>query len=388
VRAAAPRLPTTTVPPPAKPKYGLAVVSALIAIAALVVGSSKGVSVHSVHLHEELIAWICAGGFLVFGSIASRRFASQIGRVLHVGGGPTAGAAIRLILTIVGLIIVVIVTLGLAGVNVSHLLAAGAITGVVIGIAAQQSLGNVFAGIVLIVAQPFTVGERIRVRSGSFGGVFDGEVRSLGLTYVDILTDDGPLKVPNLGMLASAVGPAPVQTERPDPKALYVDHSVPKRPPRTGPPHPQRRPVRTGGTRLPREIIRRMREQRAATAGGTGSDEGGTLFAPGSLAGLFGANDPRAAPRADPSPTDGTTPSDGTNIGNGATPTKDATPGRGTAEGEGTTAPGGASSTPGDATSPLPDQAPRPPGTPRQAGSADPRARRLGPGRLDRPDDD
>lgn len=375
MRAAAPRFPTTTVPPPAKPKYGLAVMSALIAIAALVVGSSKGVSVHSAHLHEELKAWICAGAFLFFGSIASRRFASQVGRVLHVGGGPTAGAAIRLILTIVGLIIVVIVTLGLAGVNVSHLLAAGAVTGVVIGIAAQQSLGNVFAGIVLIVAQPFTVGERIRVRSGSFGGVFDGEVRSLGLTYVDILTDDGPLKVPNLGMLASAVGPAPILTERPDPKDLYVDHTVPKRPPRTGPPHPQRRPARTGGSRLPRDIIRRMREQRGATAGGTGSDEGGTLFAPGSLAGLFGANDPHVGRRGDHPGTDPATPDDRASAGDGGTTGDDATP-------------PGAIATPSDTASPPPDQTPRPPGTPRRAGSADPRPRRLGPGRLERPDQD
>ncbi|MGH9299148.1 MAG: mechanosensitive ion channel domain-containing protein, partial [Acidimicrobiales bacterium] len=236
------------------------------AIAAIVVKANRHGSISSDKLDLRLTAVLTAVGFLVFASIAVRRFASQIGRLVHQGGGPTAGAAIRLILTIVGLIIVVIVTIIMLGVNVTHLLAAGAITGVVIGIAAQQSLGNVFAGIVLMVARPFTVGQRIRIRSGSFGGIFDGEVRALGLTYVDLVTDDGPLKVPNLGMLAAAVGPAPESRKSPDPRDLYVNRSTPKRPPRAGQAHANRRTPPRDGARLPREIIRRVRAQHAAHA--------------------------------------------------------------------------------------------------------------------------
>jgi len=83
----------------------------------------------------------------------------------------------------------------------------GALTGVVVGIAAQQSLGNVFVGLVLLLARPFTVGDHIRIRAGALGGEFDGTVRAISLTYVTVDTGDGPLHVPNSGVLAAAVGP-------------------------------------------------------------------------------------------------------------------------------------------------------------------------------------
>ena len=92
-----------------------------------------------------------------------------------------------------------------------------------------------------MVARPFSVGQRIRIRSGAFGGIFDAEVRGMGLTHVELMTDDGPLKLPNLGMLAAAVGPAPEPVKDPDAKTLYVDRSLDKRPPRVAPPHGSRR---------------------------------------------------------------------------------------------------------------------------------------------------
>jgi small-conductance mechanosensitive channel len=97
--------------------------------------------------------------------------------------------------------------LSMLSIPIGHLLLGGAIAGVVIGIAAQQSLGNVFAGFVLLLARPFAVGNHIRVRSGALGGEFYGTVTSVSLTYVSVLTDDGMLKVPNSSVLAAAVGP-------------------------------------------------------------------------------------------------------------------------------------------------------------------------------------
>jgi small-conductance mechanosensitive channel len=97
--------------------------------------------------------------------------------------------------------------MSMLSIPVGHLLLGGAIAGVVIGIAAQQSLGNVFAGMVLLMARPFAVGNRIRVRSGALGGEFYGTVTAMSLTYVSVLTDQGLLKVPNSSLLAAAVGP-------------------------------------------------------------------------------------------------------------------------------------------------------------------------------------
>ena len=254
------------IPLPPRPHWKLAVVSALIAIAALALHQAEGVSL-LVKGRGDFAPHVWTAGtsgvFLVFGSIAVRRFATQIGRLVHVGAGPTAANAISLVATITGLLVVVITTIILLGVSPTKLLAAAGITGVILGLAAQQSLGNVFAGIVLMVARPFSVGQRIRIRSGSFGGIFDGEVQGMGLTYVELLTDDGPLRVPNLGMLAAAVGPAPQAPPDPAATSLYVNRSLPKRPPRSASPHAARRPYREPVVRRPREIIRRMRERRA-----------------------------------------------------------------------------------------------------------------------------
>ena len=113
----------------------------------------------------------------------------------------------RMLVTGFGYAIALIGMLSMLSIPVGHLLLGGAIAGVVIGIAAQQSLGNVFAGLVLLMARPFAVGNRIRVRSGALGGEFYGTVTAMSLTYVSVLTDEGTLKVPNSSLLAAAVGP-------------------------------------------------------------------------------------------------------------------------------------------------------------------------------------
>ena len=113
-------------------------------------------------------------------------------------------------ISVAGYILILILTLDLLGVSVQHLLLGGTIVGVVLGIALQQILANVFAGVVLLMAHPFSVGRRIRIKSGSLGGELVGLVTNVILTYVVLELEDGPLNVPNAGVLAAAVGPAPV----------------------------------------------------------------------------------------------------------------------------------------------------------------------------------
>ncbi|MHB8246025.1 MAG: mechanosensitive ion channel family protein [Acidimicrobiales bacterium] len=283
-RSLAPLTTLSTVPLPPRPRWKLAATSALIAIAALALRQAEGASLlqHGSNLvTKHLWTALASGAFLVFGAIAIRRVATQVSRVVHVGAGPTAANALRVILTIVGLVVIVIVTIIMVGVNPTKLLAAAGVTGVIIGLAAQQSLGNVFAGLVLMIARPFTVGQRVRVRSGSFGGIFDGEVLAMGLTYVEFMTDDGFLRVPNLGILAAAVGPAPKVEQKPEQKSLYVNTALPKRPPRSQAPHGARRPPRQprakATVRRPREIIRQMRQRRSEPGEGpVGGTTGGS----------------------------------------------------------------------------------------------------------------
>ena len=187
---------------------GRTIVLAGGAVAALVVGSAYG-DVRGRPVHEKVVAWAGGAAFLLLAGLATRVLTLDLGRVVASRAGISAGAAVRLLSSFVAYVIIVFIGLGMVGVPLGHLLVGGALTGVVLGIALQQALGNVFAGLVLLFARPFVVGDRIRVRSGAMGGVIDGVVAAMGLTYVTLETGEGLLKVPNAGMLAAAVGPAP-----------------------------------------------------------------------------------------------------------------------------------------------------------------------------------
>ncbi|MFZ1062813.1 MAG: mechanosensitive ion channel family protein [Acidimicrobiales bacterium] len=175
-----------------------------LAIAAVVVGTQIG-QIHSHATHLVLIAWLCALVLVAAGSLAVQKTTATVGRAITQRSYPAAGAIVRLVATGVGYIILFLALFGVLGVSLQHLLIGAGVAGVIIGIAAQQSLANVFAALVLLFARPFVVGDRIRIRSGVLG-VIDVDVLGIGLTYVTVRTDDGVLKVPNSLLLASGVG--------------------------------------------------------------------------------------------------------------------------------------------------------------------------------------
>jgi hypothetical protein len=80
---------------------------------------------------------------------------------------------------------------------------------VFVGIAAQQALGNVFAGLVLVFARPFHVGDAVRLRAGALGGTLDGIVTDIGITYVRFDTGGSVMSIPNSQVLNAVVGPVP-----------------------------------------------------------------------------------------------------------------------------------------------------------------------------------
>ncbi len=185
--------------------WAIGIGAGLIAFAALVGGSEFG-KFHDSAFHPKLVAWISAAILLVFGVIATRRIASGLGKLVTRRSIPAAGAAVRLIATGVGYVFLLFAEFAVLGVSIEHLLIGAGLAGVVLGIAAQQSLGNIFAALVLLLARPFNVGDHIRIRSGALGGIFEAWVLELSLTYVTVRTDEGELKIPNSAMLAAGVG--------------------------------------------------------------------------------------------------------------------------------------------------------------------------------------
>jgi small-conductance mechanosensitive channel len=194
--------------------WKVALPAGLVTAAALVVGSALG-SVHGPALRPRVVVWASAVVLLVFGVIATRRVSAGLGHLVTTRTIASAGAAVRLVTTGVGYLIIICAELGLLDVSIDHLLVGAGLAGVVLGIAAQQSLSNVFASLVLLLAKPFSVGERIRIRSGALGGIFDATVMAVSLTYVTVHTDDGILKIPNSVMLATAAGPIAAPQEIP-----------------------------------------------------------------------------------------------------------------------------------------------------------------------------
>jgi small-conductance mechanosensitive channel len=154
--------------------------------------------------------WIRAGTVVVLvvaGSIATHWLGSgltpRLYRRLDPATAGTAGFVIRLL----AMAAVVILALRIAGVTASTLAVGGAFTAVLLGLAAQQALGGLFAGIVLQSTRPFRVGERVRLVGGALAGSLEGTVSSLGLFYTTLSQGADRLMVPNSVLLSLVVVP-------------------------------------------------------------------------------------------------------------------------------------------------------------------------------------
>ncbi len=195
-----------------RPDFRRTVVFGLAAFVALVAGHQVG-GVHASSLRMRLIAYGCAVLAGLGGFVASRTAAREVQRIAVARAGDVAGTPLRMLVLLAGYLTTVTSVCDLVGVQLQQLAVGGAITGIVIGLAAQPVLGNLFAGLVLVFARPYVPGQRVRVMSGALNGPHVGVIVSAGLLYTVLNTDAGPLNIPNSSLLASAVGPAELDPE-------------------------------------------------------------------------------------------------------------------------------------------------------------------------------
>jgi small conductance mechanosensitive channel len=120
---------------------------------------------------------------------------------------PSTAGTVGFLMRLTTILVTLLVALRIAGVSPSTLVAGSAFTAVVLGLAAQQTLGNLFAGLVLLSARPFRVGERVRLQAGAVGGSVEGIVSSLGLLYTSLARGEDRVLIPNNVVLAAAVVP-------------------------------------------------------------------------------------------------------------------------------------------------------------------------------------
>ncbi len=157
-----------------------------------------------------------AGAILLVAWAAARAFTSAVNAVLRRQGQMHHGATVRIFINILIATAAILALSHLAGVSIEAIFLGSAFAGIVLGLAAQTVLANVFAGLLLVVASPFHPGDRVSIISSSYGAFppsyphemvypsYAGVVEDVELLYTILRLDAGGLaKVPNSIVLAA-----------------------------------------------------------------------------------------------------------------------------------------------------------------------------------------
>lgn len=183
--------------------------SIVVAIAGAILASSFG-SVGRGDLNERLLSLLGVVVFTCFAVIVLLSVTKTLRHVLadtRLSTGHTA--VVQFVVRIVGYVVIFLEALNLLGVSVGSLIVGGAALGIILGVAAQQALSNIFAIFVLMVARPFAAGDRVTINAGGFGRAYSGQLKEVGLTHTRLKEEDGTIVLlPNSALLQwAAISP-------------------------------------------------------------------------------------------------------------------------------------------------------------------------------------
>ncbi len=163
---------------------------------------------HGFSVSEILV--LEAGAVVLIGYLVARAITNATNAVLERHGLVPRGHAVRLFLNLLIGAAVVLALFRLAGVSAESIFIGAGFTGIVLGLASQTVLSNVFAGILLVFADPFRPGDRIGLIASQYAQIapsyphevvvpsYTGTVEDVGLTYTQIRLDSGGMaKLPN-----------------------------------------------------------------------------------------------------------------------------------------------------------------------------------------------
>jgi small-conductance mechanosensitive channel len=120
---------------------------------------------------------------------------------------PATAGTVEFLIRFLAVAATLLGALAVAGISLQAIAVGGAFTAIVLGLAAQQTLGNLFAGMVLLSARPFRLGERVRFQAGALAGGAEGVVASLGLLYTTLSRGEERIMIPNNLVLSAAILP-------------------------------------------------------------------------------------------------------------------------------------------------------------------------------------
>jgi small conductance mechanosensitive channel len=170
---------------------------------------------------DKPIRFISVLAFVILGWALVRDLGRAAGPLLYKRLAPPTAGVVDFVIRLTALAVVVLVALYAAALPPQTLVVGGAVAAAILGLAAQQTLGNLVAGLVILSARPFRLGDRIRLRGGNIGDELEGNVSSLGLLYTTLVPSrqsigmpqpavaqaDGQIMVPNSLVIGSAVVP-------------------------------------------------------------------------------------------------------------------------------------------------------------------------------------
>jgi small conductance mechanosensitive channel len=156
---------------------------------------------------EASVRVVTVLALMILGWAIARDVGRGLGPPLFRRLDPATAGTVGFLIRLATIIVALFVALRVAGIEPKTLALGTAFTAVIFGLATQQTLGNLIAGLVLLSARPFRVGERVRLQGGNLAGQIEGTVSSLGLLYTTFSTGEDAIMVPNSVVLNVAVLP-------------------------------------------------------------------------------------------------------------------------------------------------------------------------------------
>lgn len=156
---------------------------------------------------------VTIGAVLVWDT--GRRVSDYISKYDRVRGGTVLKFILDTVL-IVAVLIALAVTFEKFGLSVAAF--SGTAVGIIVGLAAQQTLSNVIAGIVIIMTGRYKPGDRVTIVNWRYGIIramypheglpngFTGVIRNITLMFTEVISDNGWIyTIPNYVMLDALI---------------------------------------------------------------------------------------------------------------------------------------------------------------------------------------
>ncbi len=168
------------------------------------------------YIPQEYLPPIYAVIVLITGYAWVRIVTTIIEKIVEPSIGVTRAHGIKNLFYVVAAIILVVIISAVFSFNLTGVLVGAGFAGIVLGLAAQQVLGNIFGGLSLLASRPFDIGDRITLVTASFGLLgqsyshesllngFTGVVTDITIFFTKMDLDNGaPAVIPNSVVVSS-----------------------------------------------------------------------------------------------------------------------------------------------------------------------------------------